>query len=144
MNISKEEKMKKTEDLSKLYVNLNEHLKKMIKYTNSEEDVRTHIKELKELQVAHIENRNFARELLKFDFSKLSNNILYKLVAKDVNTLSIKFINLVTLYNDDLVKGVEEDNSELINKTINEVNDFQKEVEDKMLPLVSKLKSLSK
>ena len=144
MNISKEERIKKTEELSKLYVNLNEHLKKMIKYTNSEEDARTHIKELKELQEAHIENRNFARELLKFDFSKLSNNFVYKLVAKDVNTVSIQFINLVTLYNDDLVKGIEEDNPELINKTIVQINDFQKEVEAKMLPLVSKLKSLSK
>ena len=81
-------KENKLKDLVCLYEKLLAHLDELAGLTRSQEDVLKNAKQIKALNEAHVETRDFARNLLTHDFTQETKN--------PFNILSISFYR--TLY----------------------------------------------
>lgn len=138
------EKDMKLRDLTILYDKLLKHLDGLAKYTTSIEDVKANIDTIKEMNTSHIETRDFARELLSYDFSKVAPNFLVAFMFKEINSQSILFINLVTDYNERLIKYVEENDMDNLKILIKDVTDFNETAKKQFKPLKAKLEKMVK
>lgn len=136
------EKDSKLRDLSILYDKLLNHLNELSKYTTSIDTVKKNIQVLKEMNDSHVETRNFARELLSYDFSKVSNNIFTKMMFKEINPQTILFTNLVTDYNQRIVQYVEENNNEQLISLIKDINEFNEVAKKQFKPLKTMLNKM--
>lgn len=140
----KVDKVEKIKNLTVLYDKLLNHLESLTEYSKTIDDVKKNLDILKELNDEHVNTRNFARELLEYDFAKLAPNFLVAFMFKEINTQSILFINLVTKYNDELIQYVEEDNDESLTALIKEVADFNECAKKQFKPLRDKLDKMAK
>jgi len=134
----------KLKDLVTLYEKLLAHLDELAGLTTGHEDVFKNAEQIKALNEAHVETRNFARNLLTHDFTQETKNPFLKLIFKDLNPQSILFINLVTDYNQRLVDYLDGVNKEDISLLIKDINDFNVVAKKQFKPLQKKLKSLNK
>lgn len=133
------ENNKKIRDLVVLYDKLLNHLDTLSLYSKSIEDAKLNIVKIKELNQLHKKTRNFARELLQFDFSKLSPNFLMTFMFKEINSQSILFINLVTDYNERLVEYVEKEDDNKLNLLIRDIINFNEKAKKQFNPIKNKL-----
>lgn len=136
------ENEQKIKDLAKFYETLINHTETLASLCINKEEVYKNIDKIKELNEFHKGTREIGKVLLSEDLSKLSSNILFKLMSKDMTATSIMFINLVTEYNEKLIVLAESNNLEEINKLINELQEFNiivKKNFKKFLNLINKL-----
>ena len=137
-------KENKLKDLVCLYEKLLAHLDELAGLTRSQEDVLKNAKQIKALNEAHVETRDFARNLLTHDFTQETKNPFIKLFFKELNPQSILFINLVTDYNQRLVNYIDCINEEDISLLIKDINDFNVVAKKQFKSLQKKLETLNK
>lgn len=134
----------KLRDLTKLYDMLLSHLEGLAKLSETVESAIENLEEIKAMNEKHIETRNFARDLLSEDFGKLAPNFLVAFMFKEINPQSILFINLVTDYNDRLIKYIEEDNIDELKKLIIDIKEFNHSAKKQFKPLRDTFEKMSK
>ena len=138
------EKDIKLRDLTILYDKLLKHLDELAKYTTSIDNVKDNIDIIKDMDTSHVKTRDFARDLLSYDFSKVAPNFLVAFMFKEINSQSILFINLVTDYNERLIKYVEENDMDNLKVLIKDITDFNETAKKQFKPLKSKLEKMVK
>lgn len=134
----------KLRDLAKLYDILLSHLEGLAKLTETVESAVGNLDEIKKMNEKHIETRNFARDLLSEDFSELAPNFLVAFMFKEINPQSILFINLVTDYNDRLIKYIEDNDIEKLKELIVDIKEFNHSAKKQFKPLRDTFEKMSK
>lgn len=124
----------KLKNLTILYDKLLNHLEGLSQVSLSVETAKSNLDIIKDMNDKHIETRNFARELLSEDFSKLAPNFLVAFMFKEINPQSILFINLVTDYNERLIEYIENDD-ERLEGLIKDISEFNHTAKKQFKPL---------
>lgn len=137
-------KQEKIKDLCKLYDILLKHLDDMCLYTTSIEVAKANIGKFEKLNEFHKGTRKFARNLLEYDFSKLSKNFVMSFVLKEINPQSILFINVVTRFNENIIMYINENDDDKLQSLIKEINEFRTLANTQFKQVKEKLELINK
>lgn len=121
------ENVQKIKDLAYLYDTVLNHLQLLTEYTVSNEDCYKNKDLIIGLNKSHENTREKGKIILKEDLSKLSSNIFYRIIAKDLNSTSIQFINLITDFTQEMVDIISIEETDLSN---DKLNDLRKKIND--------------
>lgn len=136
-------KTKKIKDLISLYDTLLEHTSNLCKVTLTVEETINNLDQINELNEFHKKTREFAKVLLAEDLSNLSSNFMFKtLLSKDITPMSIKFINLITFYNETIIECCNNSDTKKIEETIKDLHDFNKVAKGSFKVISIELKKL--
>lgn len=138
----KTENINKIKELSKFYDKLLNHLSELTSLTETLESTYNNYNRIKEMFEEHKNTREWGKVLLCNDFSNLSNNIVYKILCKEIVPQSIVFINLITAYNEDVIKEIEEKDDEALKKTITNIKNYNDLCQKQFKPLKDKLEKI--
>ena len=128
--MKKEENVKKIKDLTTVIDRVLNHLDNLSKYTTNIEECFLNKELIIDLDKTHLETRNMGKVILQEDLTKLSSNIFFKLMAKNIKPTLIQFINLVTDYTEQLIGLISNEENKKVKekefldliKNINELN----------------------
>lgn len=118
---SETDKNTKIKKLLEVYDILLNHLNELTILTKTIDLSKENIDRIIELNNFHVSTRKKAK-IFEEDLTDLSNNFMYKIMAKDISPTSIQFINLITEFNQNLI-DYQNDNVKL-QETIDNISEL--------------------
>lgn len=135
-------KLEKIEKLVNLHETLITHTSELTEITRTLENTKNNIEKIIKLNEFHKQTRELAKVILEGNLNDLSSNFIFKLLSKDLKPTSIKFVNLVTFYNEKLIEYYNSGDDKNLQMIIDELHDFDKTVQKSFKSLTEKLKLL--